>query len=62
MILLSLWDSLSVSRLPTFLNSRIGKSEVQIQQLNTPEFYFIIIIKISAQIINNFSKIWQNKK
>jgi hypothetical protein len=57
MVLLPLWDSFKCVKTSTFLNSRIGKSEVQTQQLNTSEFNFIIFIKILAQIINKISKI-----
>jgi hypothetical protein len=60
MALLSLQNSLSLSR--TFLKSRIDKCEIQTQHFNTSEFFYIIIIQNLTQVINNFSKIWQNRK
>jgi hypothetical protein len=43
-------------------NSRIGRSQVQARQFNASEFNFLIIIRISAQVINKISKIQENKK
>ncbi len=60
MVLLYLWESLSVSI--TFFTSRSGESKVQTQKSSISEIDFIIIINISAQVVKCFSKFWKNEK
>ncbi len=61
MTLLSLWDSLSVSKFSHSQIQGLVGLKFKPQQMNTLIFNLIIIIKILTQVINKFSKNWQNK-
>ncbi len=62
MILMSLWDSLSVFRLSHSKILGLTSLKFKPNRQNVLESNFIIIIKILAQVINNSSKFWKNKK
>jgi hypothetical protein len=62
MILMSLWNCLSVFRLSHCEILGLTSLKFKPNRKNILEFNLIIIIKILEQVINKFSKILQNKK
>jgi hypothetical protein len=62
MTLLSLWDNLNVCRLSHSSLLEVASLKFKLNNRNTLEFDFIIIIKILPQVVNVFSIFWQNKK